>query len=116
MIRNIQKLGVVFGLLFICGIFLCWNSNVKASDSIKHTCVPESGFVPDAETAVRIAVAVWTPIYGVQKIESEKPFHAVLNNNVWTVTGTLPSGLKGGVLVAEIAKRDARIIRVSHGK
>ena len=30
----------------------------------KHSHVPPNGFVPDSETAIRIASAVWTPIYG----------------------------------------------------
>jgi len=35
-----------------------------------HSYVPDSGFVPNAATAVRIAEAVWIPIYGEAQIES----------------------------------------------
>lgn len=52
--------------------------------------VPPRGFVPDSATAVRIAVAVWTPIYGEQHIMSEQPFVATLSKGVWTVQGSLP--------------------------
>ena len=72
--------------------------------------------VPDQETAIRIAVAVWTPIYGKKQIESEKPYKATLKNEVWYITGSLPEGWLGGVAEAEIAKDDGCIIRVSHGK
>ena len=34
---------------------------------------PKDGFVPDAMTAVKIAEAVLTPVYGKEKIESERP-------------------------------------------
>ena len=81
----------------------------------KHSYVPPGGFVPDSATAVRIAVAVWIPIYGARQIGDEQPFIARLQDSVWTVTGTLPCGYVGGTAVAEIAKRDGRILRVSHG-
>ena len=77
---------------------------------------PKEGYVPDKETAIAIAVAVWKPIYGKEKIENEKPYKASLKNGVWTVTGSLPEGWKGGVAEAEIAKDDGKIIRIIHGK
>jgi hypothetical protein len=87
-----------------------------AQDPAPHSYVPPDGFVPDAVTAVRIAVAVWIPIYGAKQIETEKPFTATLAGGVSTVTGSLPTGFAGGVAYAEIAKADGRIIRVTHGK
>jgi hypothetical protein len=87
-----------------------------ADESPKHSVIPRDGFVPDKETAIKIAEAVWTPIYGEAKIKNEKPFHITLLNGVWIVEGSLPEGFVGGVAFAEIAKNDGRIIRVSHGK
>ncbi|HET7584740.1 MAG TPA: YbbC/YhhH family protein [Gemmatimonadaceae bacterium] len=81
--------------------------------------VPPQGFVPDARTAVRIAVAVWSPIYGEDHIAGEAPYQATLHDSVWTVEGTLHCGgpvCLGGVAEAEIARRDGRILRVSHGR
>jgi hypothetical protein len=75
---------------------------------------PPNGFVPDSITAVRVAEAVWFPIYGEQHILSEQPFVATLSGGVWTVTGTLPKGMVGGTAVAKIAKRDGRILFVMH--
>jgi hypothetical protein len=80
-----------------------------------HSYVPAAGFVPDSLTAVRIAVAVWTPIYGHAVIDREQPYRAELHGGVWRVVGSLKRG-PGGVALAEIAKRDGRILRVSHGK
>lgn len=82
----------------------------------KHSAKPKDGFVPTAETAIQIAVAVWTPIYGKEQIERQKPYKAVLKEGVWHVSGSLPRLQPGGVAIAEIDKNDARIIRVSHGK
>ncbi len=77
---------------------------------------PPEGLVPDANTAIAIAVAVWTPIYGKEQIASEKPYQATLSNGQWTVTGSLPKGWKGGVALAVIAKADGQVLRVIHGK
>jgi NTF2 fold immunity protein len=79
--------------------------------------VPVEGYVPTADVAIKIAVAVWEPIFGAQAIAEEKPYKATLAEGVWTVEGTLPKRYKkGGVALAEISKRDGRILRVAHGK
>jgi hypothetical protein len=85
--------------------------------------VPKSGFVPDAQTAARIAEAVIAPIYGDEVIQKERPFVAELNESgdVWTVHGRPPSdaekaGWHGGVVVVEISKATGCILRVNHPK
>jgi hypothetical protein len=70
------------------------------------------GYVPNNETAIRIAEAIWLPIYG-NEIYEYKPFKATLNGDVWEVTGTLHTKL-GGTPFAAIQKRDAKIINVTH--
>jgi hypothetical protein len=77
---------------------------------------PKDGFVPDAATAIKIAVAVWGPIFGEAKITGEKPYRATLKEGIWIVEGSLPKGSLGGVARAEISKHDGRIVSVSHGK
>lgn len=101
----------------ICVCFAIAVAVATADDEAKHTYKPAQGYVRDAETAIAIAVAVWNPIYGKDKIEKEKPYTAILSNGVWTVEGTLPLEMRvGGVAIAEISKDDGRILRVSHGK
>jgi len=73
---------------------------------------PPSGFVPDEATAVRIAEAVWLPIYG-EAIAAKKPFKATLQGGVWFVNGTAASGQRG-VPQAQILAADASILRVAH--
>ena len=77
---------------------------------------PKNGYVPDAQTAIAVAIAACTPIYGRNRIESEKPFRATLKNGVWTVTGTLPEGFDLGTAIAELAQDDGRVLRVIHGQ
>jgi hypothetical protein len=89
-----------------------------AQSTSQHNYKPIAGYVPNAATAIRIAVAVWTPIYGEKKIAAQAPYSAELIEGVWHVTGSLRSGGKnvlGGTAVAEIAKEDGKVIRVSHG-
>jgi NTF2 fold immunity protein len=100
---------VVLGLL-------AFSSAFAQETSPPHNYKPPEGYVPDAQTAIQIALAVWLPIYGRKQIDSEKPYTATLKDGVWTVSGTLPHGYNvGGVAVAEISKLDGTILRVSHG-
>ena len=98
------------------GMLLCAVALASGDDESKHNYVPKDGYVPTEEVAIKIAVAVWEPIYGAAKIADEKPFRASLVDGVWTVEGSLPEGSLGGVAVAEIARENGRILRVSHGK
>ena len=84
--------------------------------SMQHNYKPDAGYVPDKETAIRIALAVWEPIYGNEKISDEKPYVATLSGEVWTVHGSLPKECAGGVAEIDIRKDDGCILRVSHGK
>jgi hypothetical protein len=82
-----------------------------------HNFVPKYGYVPNAEAAIGIAVAVWIPIYGADNIARQKPFRGTLRSDgVWVVEGSLPKGWIGGVALAEISKVDGHILRVSHGQ
>ena len=62
--------------------------------------------MPDATTATKIAVAVWAPLYGGDRIEGEKLYHATLEGDVWVVTGSVPEGYMGGYAIAKISKKD----------
>jgi NTF2 fold immunity protein len=86
---------------------------------------PKDGFVPDSTTAVKIAEAVLIPVYGKEKVESERPFKAKLENGVWTISGTLHCSdgkggaitlCKGGTAEVKVSKADGRILRMFHYK
>jgi hypothetical protein len=93
--------------------------------AIGQANIPKEGYVPNSDTAVRIAEAVLVPVYGSKQIESERPFKATLKEGVWSVSGTLqcPDGkggttthCVGGVAVVRISKSDARILSMEHYK
>jgi hypothetical protein len=73
--------------------------------------VNEKGWVPDEATAIRIAEAVWLPIFG-DGIYAFNPFKAEYNmlRNCWEVRGTLP---ENEIIFAELPKI---IINRNNGK
>ena len=77
---------------------------------------PRAGYVPTADAATAIAVAVWIPRYGAKTIAREKPYVAELKDGVWIVHGSLPPGAIGGVAEARISAADGRILGVTHGQ
>ena len=79
---------------------------------------PREGFVATQRTAIRIAEAVLTDIYGEEQVRAEQPFSAALENGVWTVTGHFPDNIrfKGGVATISIVKSTGCILSVSHTK
>ena len=103
----------IIGFVLIGGVLLAIMAFLRNEEG---SFKPKDGFVPDEETAIRIAEAIWIPIYGKENIEREKPFKATLTHRVWTVTGSLPEGLKGGAAIVEISKEDAKILKVIHEK
>jgi hypothetical protein len=77
---------------------------------------PDDGCVPDSATAIRIAEAVWLPIYG-EGIYDRRPFSAeLILDSVWAVAGSIPANMLGGVPYIEIQKSDGRILGVGHGE
>jgi|SRR4029453_6990109 hypothetical protein len=80
--------------------------------SLNSPSLPKSGIVADADTAMRIADAVWTPLYGTTAVAGQVPFKAELRFNVWIVTG---SSLPEDALFAFILQADGRILSVGRG-
>ena len=80
-----------------------------------------TNYVPDEETAKKIAEAIWLPIFG-ERIFEQKPYDATLVNDTWIVKGLLPPpcryipDCRGGSAYIEIRKSDCKILLVKHGK
>jgi hypothetical protein len=113
--RTVTDLVTLFALL-ISGTLPAQQAQLEPD----HSYLPFNGFVPDSVTAIKIADAILVPIYSERDIAKERPLHAKLVGDVWSVEGTLPCGTEGacigGVAVSEISKKDGRVLRVSHGK
>jgi ATP-dependent Clp protease ATP-binding subunit ClpA len=83
-----------------------WGRGPK--QDIHSSKLPKSGPVPDADTAKRIAEALWIPKYGADTVASQAPIQAELKFNLWLVTG---SSSTDAPLYAYIL-RDGRILSV----
>jgi len=71
---------------------------------VSTIALPKGGCVPDAETAIQIAEAVWKALYGSETVSKQQPFRAELIDDVWTV--------RGSSLVAKIGRSDARVLQL----
>jgi len=96
-------------------LLLCLSACVAAQPDGQSRAKSRKNYVPDEQTAIKIAEAVLIPIYGSQKVAAERPFHAHLNGNIWTIEGTLHSD-NGGVAMVRMERSDGRILSVVHGK
>jgi len=110
-----KRLILAISLLSLC---VAANSQIPREPSFK----PKEGFVPNAETAVKVGEAVLMPVYGEKQIVGERPFTAALQGDVWTVGGNVPCGgppgttCKGGAAVVKISKTSGQILFMMHYK
>jgi NTF2 fold immunity protein len=74
------------------------------------------GYVPDQETAQLVALVILRRFYGDEPITRQQPFSVSLNDGIWTIEGSLPTGWAGGVATIKIAKYDGRILTLSHSR
>lgn len=111
--RKIKKLNFVLGLILISVIFFS-GKICDFGKSVKQDSVQD--YVPNGETAIKVAQAIWEPIYG-KGIYNYEPFKAkLINDSIWVVEGYLSKDLIGGVPYIEIRKKDCKILKVTHGK
>lgn len=76
---------------------------------------PKDGIVPNAETAAKIAEAIWVSIFG-DKIYEQRPYHVTLyKDSIWIVNGNVPAGWYGENAHIEIAKKDGRLSKIVMG-
>lgn len=104
-------------------IFLACNSGAQENENkkfirekidVQSENLIKNDLVPDEKTAIKIAEAIWLPIYG-EKINNKKPFVATLKDSIWIVSGTVHTE-KGGAPYIEIHKSDCKILKVYHEK
>ena len=78
--------------------------------------LPEKGIIPDEVTAVKVAEAVFQPIFGADETTQYLPYHAQLKDGIWTVYGTLKPGSRGGTPQMNIQKKDGKVVEVWHSQ
>jgi hypothetical protein len=91
-------------------------ATMDAARGPHRQALPVNGVVPDEATAVKIAEAIWPPIFGKDEIDKFRPYHAQLMNGVWTVYGTLKRGSRGGTPQLRMRKQDAKVLEIWHSQ
>ena len=67
-------------VIFLVSLFSFYGFSIKK----------ENNYVPNSKTAIKIAEAVWLPIFG-ENIYNKMPFVAeLIDSSIWHVHGTLP--------------------------
>src|SRR5574344_1828665 len=64
----------------------------------------KNGFVATKELAIQLAEVYLINIYG-EHIKKRFPLEAILKDEIWYITGTLPEGYEGGVPIIKISKK-----------
>lgn len=105
-------------VIFLVSLFSFYGFSIKK----------ENNYVPNSKTAIKIAEAVWLPIFG-ENIYNKMPFVVeLIDSSIWHVHGTLPYSriivnengdttinvVVGGVPEIYINKSDGKIIDVYH--
>ena len=85
-----------------------YGSDTKA----ENPSLPSRGVVPNEITAVKIAEAVFLPIFGEEEVSKYRPYEATLKDGVWTVYGTLKPNARGGTPTMTIQKSDGKVLDV----
>ncbi len=112
MIKNkILPLIVIAALIGIYIVIINQFAVEKTDKSNPNDKNTPTAYVPDPETAKKIAEAIWLPLYG-DNIQNQKPFTATLQDSIWIVQGTLPKGTEGGTAYIEIQKKDCKVLKV----
>ena len=87
------------------------------ADKSQHNVINNNVvIIKDSLTAINVAEPILFSIYGKDNITKQQPYEIYFIDNYWLITGTLPSGLKGGTFLIIIDSRDSKVIRITHGK
>lgn len=117
---------LMYIVFFIVLLFLvnCDNSIKKQSKNYKYSNIkvlPDHA-IPDTNTAVKIAEAIWIAKYGLDVLR-QRPYEIILEkekDTVWHIEGTAyfseDSNMisVGGVAYLSIRSRDCKIIELYH--
>jgi hypothetical protein len=107
---------IIVTLIFIRYYLIIYTPEISLLETEGY--IPPDGFVPDKETAIKIAEAIWFPIYG-KKVLRQKPYKVkLIDETIWIVEGTLKGipFVVGGTAYIEINKNTGEILKVTHSK
>jgi len=75
---------------------------------------PKEGFVPDKETAIKIAEVVLFRLYGEEDIIAQRPYKVKQEDDIWWISGTLKENVFGSLFNIAISKQTGAILHLEH--
>jgi len=98
-------------LLSLVGGWVSANAPATSTDKVVWDSgyVPHGGFVPDADTASKLAEVVLIRWFGLSRAEAWKPYHIELVDGDWRIRGQMKGASVGGTAEIRISKSDGRI-------
>lgn len=90
--------------------------DLRSEHKIDTTKLLIKEVIPDAQTAVDVALILAKKVYGKEKIEREKPYQVIKNGTFWTVCGSLPGSYYGGIFVVTLNAKNGEVVEFYHGK
>jgi len=96
-------------------------SSASLAQNVPSENVPKifecnDGVVADKETAIRIAEAILSPVYGEEAIREQRPYQVTVKDGKWTVDGTASPGHVGGRFHIVILQSDGRVLEIGYGR
>ena len=75
---------------------------------------PKEGYVPDKDTAIKIAEVILFRLYGERDVTSQKPYVVTEDENIWWVCGTLKKDELGSSFTIAISRQTAAVLYLEH--
>ena len=72
--------------------------------------------IKDKETAIAVVEPILFKTYGKKNIISERPYECYLIDGYWYICGTLPKHWDGGVFEIIMSAKDAKVLKLIHGR
>jgi len=96
-------------------------SSASLAQNVPSENVPKifecnGGVVADKQTAIRIAEAILSPVYGEKAIREQRPYQVTVKDGKWTVDGTASPGHVGGRFHIVILQSDGRVLEIGYGR
>ena len=117
---------IIFGLGFISAVllgiifalFIIGKHPASSSTTLKLQKLYDpdiDGWVPNEETAIKIAEAIWLTVFPEEDVIYYKPYRAELKDDeIWIVRGSVPYPRLVSLPYIEIQKSDGKILMVKH--
>ena len=104
---------VYLSLVLACAVIVALTPpNCYPQKKPTRPLLPTEGVLPDEATVVKVAEAVFAPVFGNDAVSKYRPYHAVLKHGIWTVYGTLQTNARGGTPMMTVQKSDGRVTEI----